>query len=137
MIRDTGYLAFSITSGCLWALIALLIGYRAFGVSIWGGVLVSPLIGLLISALSVRFHARWRRGRALFSLVTLYLAASLFGLSVSLYDVFIRGVGPGPNVENIFSGVLATLWGLTIGGYFVILWPLAYLNHKLLWLKLD
>jgi hypothetical protein len=99
--------------------------------------LASPFIGLAIGALSARFHARWRRGRVLFSLLTLYLAASLFGLALSFYDLFVRGVGPGPNLESLFSGVLATLWGLTFGGYFVFLWPLAHLNHKLLWSRLE
>jgi hypothetical protein len=135
--REPGYFLFSLASGCLWALIALTLGYRAFGPSIWGGILAAPLIGLLMGVSSAWFDTRWQGGRALFSLVSLYVAASLFGFAMTLYDLFVRGIGPAPSLENLLSGIAATLWGITFTGYFAILWPLAYLNHRLLWLRLE
>ena len=44
----------------------------------------------------------------------------------------------GPGIPHriphgvMLQAVLAVLWGLTFTGYFVVLWPLAYLNHSLL-----
>lgn len=29
--------------------------------------------------------------------------------------------------------VLAVLWGLTFGGYALVLWPLSFFNHRLVW----
>jgi hypothetical protein len=51
----------SAASGLVWALIAWLIGYRAFGDRIWGGIIMAPLIGILIG----RARPETARGRQL------------------------------------------------------------------------
>jgi hypothetical protein len=119
----------SVVSGCVWGGIAWWLGHDAFGRAIWGGVIASPLIGLLMGLTSRRFQGQSTLGRAGRALIGLYVAAMLFGLAVGVFDLL-----TGENriaLEVILQSVIAVLWGLTLMGYFVLLWPLAYLNQAM------
>ena len=119
--------------GCIWALIANVLA----GGIVWGGMLASPFIGVLVGVLVERLHALSPPRRVLVSLASLYLAACLFGVAVGVYDL-LTGVNAGPGWRRIPSAVviqslLGVLWGLTFTGYVLLLWPLSYANHLLVW----
>lgn len=121
------------TCGCVWALIANVL---ARGM-VWGGMLASPFIGILAGLLVERLHGLSPARRVLVSLASLYLAACLFGVAVGVFDL-LTGVNAGPGWRRIPSAVviesvLGVLWGLTFTGYFLLLWPLSYANHVLVW----
>lgn len=127
-----------LVAGGLWGALAWAIGARAMGPAVMGGVVASPAIGALV-ALAFRdwprFPRAWRVGLALASL---YGSAVLFGLAVGLHEA-LRGLG-GPGGASahripyavVLQTILGTLWGLTLMGWFVPLWPLAYLTHRVL-----
>jgi hypothetical protein len=125
---------FCAASGCVWALIAYGLASTQMPRTIWGGLLVAPLVGLAVGALGRAFPERSRGGRLARSLVTLYVAVLLFGLACGLFDVW-RGLPNGtardPG-EVVLQSVQAVLWGVTFTGYVLFLWPLAHLNHGLL-----
>jgi hypothetical protein len=126
----TRYVLLSLGSGAIWGLIGYVLGASAFRSAIWGAVLVSPAIGVVVG-LSFRWiHGLSPAARGFASLLSLYVAATLFGLAVGLSDLA-RGAKRVP-LEVVLQAVPAVLWGLTFTGYFLILWPLAYLNHRLL-----
>ena len=77
-----------------------------------GGILASPAIGVVIGALFSRFNAYTIGVRSILSLISLFTAAVLFGLAAG-------------------TGALVVPRGLLLTGYFLILWPLAYLTHRL------
>jgi hypothetical protein len=122
----------SAASGLVWALIAWFIGYRAFGDRIWGGIIIAPLIGILIGRLSwpMRNKPRWVQIAG--SLFDLYVAASCFAIGMALFSAVL-----GPRSVKFSAApielVLAVLWGLTFGGYALVLWPLSFFNHRLVW----
>ncbi len=126
----------SIFSGFAWGLVALLLAARAMGSSIWPGVLASPAIGAIVGLGSWKFRNLPTWGRLLVALVALYVAAALFGLAVGLHDFVVDARRSGVHrieVENVFQSVLALVWGLTMTGYVLFLWPLAYFNFMFLW----
>lgn len=123
----------SALSGLAWAGIAYLLAARHLGWVIWGGMYAAPLIGLAAGMASRGFRRRSWWVRAFIALVSLYSTAALFGIANGLYEVIVltssgRGsfIIPGGVVEQ---SVAVVLWGLTIMGYALMLWPLAYLNH--------
>lgn len=125
----------SAVSGAVWAAIALLLGWRVFRGTIWGGVAVAPLIGVLAGFGASHFPTG-PLPRALFSLLSLYIAAALFGGGIGTAALLV-GPNSGPGWQAIPAAVLvqnvvATLWGITITGYLVLLWPLSHVNHHLL-----
>ena len=127
----------SAVSGCVWGAIAYLLTGRNAGMAIWWGVLASPFIGVLVGLAAARLRKLPAGGRAFVSLVGLYGATSLFGLVVGLGDLA-TGVNSGEGSHRIPSAViiqsvLGFLWGLTFTGYIVVLWPLSYVNHLLIW----
>ncbi len=115
-------------SGCLWAGVAWLIGHE-MGRFLWGGVLASPIIGLIVGAVTLPTYRLSTWKRVWIMLLTLYVAAALFGLAIASYDLMFGDPSRG-RMEGVLQTVLAVLWGITFTGYFVILWPLAYWNHK-------
>jgi hypothetical protein len=122
----------SAASGLMWALIAWFIGYRAFGHRIWGGIVVAPLIGILIGRMSWPMHNKPRWVQIAGSLFYLYVAASCFAIGMALFSPVLRP----PNVRfsaALMEHVFAVLWGLTFGGYALVLWPLSFFNHRLVW----
>jgi hypothetical protein len=122
----------SAVSGLGWALIACFIGYRAFGYRIVGGIIVTPLIGVLIGHLSSPLQNKPRWVQIAGSLFYLYVAAACFAVGMALFSPVL---GPR-NVRfpaALMEHVLAVLWGLTFGGYALVLWPLSFFNHRLVW----
>jgi hypothetical protein len=122
----------SAVSGLGWALIACFIGYRAFGYRIVGGIIMAPLIGILIGRLSSPLHNKPRWVQIAASLFYLYVAAVCFALGMALFSL----VFDPRNVRfsaGLIEHVLAVLWGLTFGGYALVLWPLSFFNHRLVW----
>ena len=119
-----------IGAGCLWGVLALLLGGRAFGDAIWTGVLSAPAIGLATGALlQRRFEeaSAWpRRGLALLSL---YLGATLFAIMIGVGTMI--GIAPGQRHFHsaLIEPLLGTWWGITLTGFFLVLWPLAYATH--------
>lgn len=126
----------AVCAGALWGLVALGLGGRAYGDEIWGGILAAPLIGLAVEyLLHRRFEAAlgWRRW--LLALASLYLGATLFALAAGLTDA-LTGSWARPPLEVIGQAVLGTWWGVTLTGFVVLLWPLAYVTHAALaWLE--
>lgn len=123
------FVGLALVSGAVWGIIALGLGHRAMGGPIWGGVVASPLIGV---AVGVGF--RWMRGlgalrRALASLLSLCVAAALFALAIGLFDA-VTGAPGRVTGEVILQPVPAVLWAVTMGGFFLFLWPLSYANHR-------
>ena len=122
----------SAASGLMWALIAWFIGYRAFGHRVWGGIVIAPLIGILIGRLSWPIHNKPRWVQIAGSLFYLYVAAVCFAIGMAFFSPVL---GPR-NVRfsaSLIEHVLAVLWGLTFGGYALVLWPLSFFNHRLVW----
>ena len=127
----------SAVSGGAWGAIAYLLAGHMVGKGIWGGVLVSPVIGILVGLTAARLRNLPAGGRVIVSLVGLYAATLLFGLAVGLGDLA-TGVNSSEGSQRIPGAVilqsgLGFLWGLTFMGYIVVLWPLSYLNCWLIW----
>ena len=127
----------SAVSGVCWGLIAYALGRGALGSLVWGGVVVSPLIGVLVGLSLRRLAPGTTRGRLAVSLVDLYAAVAVFGAAVGVFDL-VTGVNAGVGWRRdpsavILQAVLASLWGITLTGYVLLLWPLSYFNHLLLW----
>jgi hypothetical protein len=118
--------------GAAWGVVALLLGGRAFGPPVWAGVVAAPGIGVAVGLLTQRrFHHARPTARKAWAFVSLYLGAILFGLAMGIYDWWPGGVGQA-FAGAIGEGIGGTLYGLTLGGFFIALWPLAYLTHYLL-----
>ncbi len=129
--RAVGFLV----AGAAWGVLAYGLGARMFGPDLWGGVLASPLIGLSIGGLlQSRFEESAGCRRAGVALVSLYLSATLFGLAVGGYDAVLRRTGGAP-LERIGETIVAVWWGVTVTGYLLFLFPLAYLTHTILGLE--
>jgi len=128
----TRYYWLSIASGCAWAIIAYVLSFGAFGSNIIGGLVAAPLIGLLVSIIYRPAYKLSKVWQVFLSLGTLYLAVAMFGLAAGFYDAFWRGIPNRGITEVIFQMVVAAIMGITITGFVVLLWPLAYFNHKLL-----
>jgi hypothetical protein len=120
----------SLISGGVWGLIALFLGFLGIEF-IWIGVVISPLIGFLMGWLARRFASTSLLIQILYSLLALYVATGLFGVSVGVYTGFVHP----PLSARIIELTLCTWWGITFTGYLLFLWPLAYANHRLIWDK--
>jgi hypothetical protein len=132
MKKTASYYLMSALAGCVWAILVYLISLGAMGSIILGGLIASPFIGLLIGFLYKPVYKLPKAGQVFMSLLTLYLAATLFGLAMGLYDAYRHDIPNRILSGVIIQSVLATLWGLTFLGYFVLLWPLSYFTHQLL-----
>ena len=93
-----------------------------------GGILISPLIGLLAFLPARRFAQLAPVTKAIIAGVVLYLAVALFLLAAGLYHSAVRGIEGRGLVTGSLAGAFA---GLTLTGAFVLLWPLAYFNLAL------
>jgi len=94
------------------------------GTAILGGVAASPFIGITVGyGIHPRFAAAASWKRLTVALLSLYIGAALFGLSVGAYDWLSRLRRP----EVVVQGVVAVLYGTTV--FLIALWPLAYLTH--------
>ena len=126
----------SAASGLVWGLIACFIGHRPFGYRVWGGLIVAPLIGLLIGRMSRRLSTQPRIFQVLASLFQLYLAGSCFAVAMGLTALVVEE-RPAAPYATLLQHFLVVLWGLTFGGYVLVLWPLSYVNHRLVWRAAD
>lgn len=125
------YCVMCLISGCLWALVACIMGIALMGGSnIFGGIMVSPLIGLAVGILYRPACGLALAARIFLSLATLYLAVTLFGAASGVFGAFVSGP-PGFKWEEVVETILATLWGVTLTGWLVVLWPLSFVNHTL------
>jgi hypothetical protein len=125
------YLALCALSGLVWAMIVYVLGRAAIGSDIWGGIVASPLIGVAVGLLFRRIRLFTRGWRVFLSLLSLYVGAVLFGLAMSVPDVARAHPDQRP-VALVVENIIGMLWGTTLTGYVLFLWPLAYLNHRLL-----
>ena len=98
--------------------------------------MASPLIGLIVGLIYRPAYKLSTSKGVWLSLVTLYVALTLFGLAIALFDLAFGNPVRG-HLEGILQTILAVWWGATLTGYVVILWPLAYLNHWLLGSMLE
>jgi hypothetical protein len=122
----------SALSGCGWGLIAYIIGHAAMGHRIWGGIVAAPLIGVFIGYVSRPIEAESRPVQIVVSLFHLYLAATWFAVAVATADL-VWGQRHVTFGASLIQDVFGVLWGLTFTGYFLLLWPLSLLNHRLVW----
>ena len=126
------YYWMSALCGCGWAGLAYLLSWGVFGFNIVGGLIASPFIGLLVGFIYLPAYRLPKVGQVFVSLALLYLAVALFGLAVGMYDAFWRAIPDRIQSEVILQSAMAALWGVTFTGYLLLLWPLAFFNHKLL-----
>lgn len=116
--------------GAVWGVVAYLLAGRAFGTAIWPGVLAAPAIGVVVGDRLQSLFERSERGRRrLVALVSLYGGATVFGLVIGLGRWL--GVSPGNRQfpAALVEPLLSVWWGVTLTGFFLVLWPLAYLTH--------
>lgn len=120
-------------AGLGWGIFAALLGGRAFGDELWGGVILSPFIGAIVGrTMHPAFRRAGRTGRVAIALASLYLAAVLFGAAMGL-TAFVDD--PGTRVRlyaRTIPLVLSVLWGITFTGFLLFLWPAAYGTHWLI-----
>ena len=119
-------------SGVVWGAIAWGIGHDAMGPQIWGGVLASPFIGVLIGRMSRRHQTGSWTVRILVSLFHLYFAAMVFAVAMSIVGVAWKPAPVSPG-EWVLHVIFVVLWGLTFTGYVLVLGPLSFLNHWIHW----
>jgi hypothetical protein len=125
------YLGWSFVSGAVWAVIAwALWPPRHSAPSVWGAMLASPVIGLIIGLGFWWIHDLPKAARIFVSLVSLYASAVLFGIAVGMTDLAARRITGSIPSAVVLEAIAAVLWGLTFTGYVIVLWPLAYWNHE-------
>ncbi len=118
-------------SGLTWSGIAYLL-LREWFPGLWVGIGVSPLMGLLVGWAHRPTYSFPVVVRALVALGTLYAAAALFGLVIGAVEEVIETSPNHVKGASIIEWVLVTLYGVTLTGFILFLWPLAFLNHWLL-----
>ena len=62
---------------------------------------------------------------------SLYLGATLFALAVGVTDALTGAAARGA-FEVVLQAVVGTWWGVTLTGFWIALWPLAWLTHIVL-----
>lgn len=121
----------ALLAGLVWGMIGLALAGPMLGSSIWGGVLIAPLVGFAVALIFRGFRARPPGMRVALALVSLYFAAGLFALGAGVADA----MRPIPNriaCAVVIQAVVGVWWGITFTGYLPLLWPLAYLTHALI-----
>jgi hypothetical protein len=128
------YVIHSALSGCVWAFIAWALVQVTMDHSekIVLGMALSPLIGVIIGIIYLPAYKLPKSLQALVSLFTLYLAVSLFGAGLGSYDVFWGSTPISDASRAMIQSILVHIWAVTVLGWVVILWPLSYLNHRML-----
>ncbi len=128
----------SVASGCVWALIGLTVAFlgnlpsitlRQAALSVAGGVIAAPVIGLLMGAVSKTFQRMPVEIRILIAGGSLYLGALLFVIASRLFSSLLYG----RMARDFWINSVGVAWaGLVLTWFFVVLWPLAYANHALI-----
>ena len=121
-------LVVSAISGLLWGVLVtfVLLDSRQ-RVTLGSGFLLSPVIGVVAGSIAIRFRNLDVIGMAAVSLVSLYLAAALYGMAGA---VVLTLAYHGTFVSAVFLA-LTLPWAMTIGGFVLWMWPLSYFNHRL------
>jgi hypothetical protein len=88
-------------------------------------LLFSPVIGIVAGVVADRFQGADPIAMAIISLVSLYLTAALYGLGGGIVLALLHRTQLG----NALGMTLILPWMMTIGGFVLWMWPLAYLNH--------
>ena len=130
----------SMGSGCLWALFGLAVGVtlqsgpgssaRQAAFSFTGGMIASPLIGLLMGQVSRLFPYVEVGIRIIIAGASLYAASVLFVMARLLSSGLFHPTQP-PFWFNFWT----TSFGAATFGFemsCVVLWPAAYLNHTVI-----
>ena len=102
----------------------------AFGgdIPLWGGIVAAPIIGFLMGVIARPVH-KWRTGwRVVFAIGSLYLAVAFFGLAASVPKIF----DSHSSLLDIVFAPLAFIVGIHLYPFWVVLIPLAIINHYLL-----
>lgn len=123
------YFLFCALSGCVWALVALAMAWPYLGSRAWGGVMAAPLIGIFVGALYRPAYDHGPITRGFASLLTLSIAITMFAIGVGFGQLL---AATATHREPMTAWILGTWWGVTCYGYLLFLWPLAWLNHRLL-----
>ena len=119
-----------VLAGALWGAAGYLLAGRAFGAAIWPGVLAAPVIGVVVGVpLQRAFERASASRRRMTALLTLYSSATLFGLAIGVGALL--GLSPGSRSfpAALVQPIVSVWWGVTFTGFFLALWPLAYLTH--------
>jgi len=117
-------------SGLLWGLLAHELEVApAVRLAIPAGLCVGLVMGLLIRPLR---DVDWPAAAA-FSLIGLYVAVALFAALYSAIDLAAsdQRLVTWPSV--IAESMWTFTWGLSLSGYVLLLWPLSFANHALMW----
>ena len=125
----TRYYLFCAGSGLAWSGIAYLLLSGIWFPGLWVGIVVSPLIGLLVGLAHRPTYRFPVVARVLVALATLYATVVLFGLVIGVVQEVIETSPNHVRGASIIEWVLVTLYGVTLTGYFLFLWPLAFANH--------
>ena len=126
-VRSASFLA-----GALWGLVAWGLVRQVYGEAIWGGLVVAPLLGVAVGALlQRRFEGAIGWARWLVALGSLYLGATMFALAVGITDALAGSAARRP-LEVVAQSVVGTWWGVTLTGFLLALWPMAYGTHAAL-----
>jgi hypothetical protein len=111
-------------AGAPWGLLAYLPGARVSGPLIWPGALASPAIGPAVGRLTqARFDQSQGLWRGVIPLVGVYLGSVLFGLAIGIFNLSATGLAQSNPVADVVGSVLSVLWGVTLTGYLLVLWP--------------
>jgi hypothetical protein len=125
------YVVRSAAAGAYWGAVAWLAGWNAFPGEIRYAVAVCPFIGLLVGVLSVRLKEAAAIRQVATAGLSLFGGGALFGAVLGVIRLVTR---PSMNpIATVSSSILAVLWGLTIAGYALVLWPLALATHHWVW----
>lgn len=73
--------------GCTWAIVACARSAKGFGTIVWGGVIASPLIGLVVAAIYLSFYQSSAHVRWLGALLTLSIAVTVTGYLLFLWPM--------------------------------------------------
>jgi hypothetical protein len=134
-------LLLSIVSGCIWAVIGYGVAYSLSPIQstlsgvarmFLGGILAAPLIGVLIGVVSRRFASLGLSWRIAVALGDLYVATFLFVLAGGAARLLFEFSGLPQQLAPralVLDPVMGAFFGLTYTGYFLVLWPLSYVNH--------
>jgi hypothetical protein len=129
----------SAASGMAWGLVGFwLIRDTNMAGGAWAALVASPIIGVGVGSLAMRARRLDPLGWVLVGLVDLYLAVALFAAAVGIWHVTVEW-GVLPHLESAgrwsaFAASVATaLWGFTLTGSALLLWPVSVANHLLLW----
>lgn len=111
----------SALSGLVWGATVLIVLGPDARATLGTGVVFAPVIGIAIGLVSIRFKDAPALPMAAISLTSLYLAAMSFGLGTALM------LGNG---REFWVTTVLFPWAMTVGGFVCWMWPLAYLNHR-------